>query len=187
MLLLKKIQRRFLLWALVSRTGHDYSPIIPLLNLRSLEEYRWCRWSAFVTWNGHTNNLYISALIDFNASHRSSSKSLLFQCHACKSKYFHWDSPKSYFLPSQRFSGSHISLLRQWRVIQASDPRCVILNLLYNYAFLSIFFENSFFHVCVASTCSRVQIIKLENENPVLIEEIEFLERYSDQPRKWVY
>lgn len=100
MLPLKKIQRRFLLWALVSRTCHDYSPIMSLLNLRSLEEHRWCRWSAFVTWNDHTNSLYISALIDFNASHTSLSKSLLFQCHAYKSKYFHWDSPKSYFLPS---------------------------------------------------------------------------------------
>lgn len=47
-----------------------------------------------------------------------------------------------------------------------------------------IFRKLIFFHACVTATRPRVQIIKLENENLVLIEEIEFIERYSDQPRK---
>lgn len=46
------------------------------------------------------------------------------------------------------------------------------------------FSKTHFFHACVAP---RVQIIKLENEKLVLIKEIEFLERYSDQSIKWVY
>lgn len=46
------------------------------------------------------------------------------------------------------------------------------------------FSKTHFFHACVAPACPRMQIIKLENENLVLIKEIEFLERYSDQSRK---
>lgn len=64
-------------------------PIMPLLDLRSVDEHRFVADLSLLRKivDDHANSWHILALIKFNAPHRPLGKPLLFRYHAYKLKY----------------------------------------------------------------------------------------------------